>query len=30
MPSQDAIQRLEKLVAPNPRLARAFATLRKS
>lgn len=30
MPSADLIQRLEKLVAPNPRLARAFAELRKT
>ena len=30
MPSTEMILRLEKLVAPNPRLARAFATLRKA
>ena len=28
MPSQEVTERLEKLVAPNPRLARTFATLR--
>jgi len=30
MPSTDLIQCLEQLVAPNPRLTRVFATLRKS
>jgi HEAT repeat protein len=30
MPSTETMQRLEKLVAPNPRLSRAFATLTKS